>query len=101
MDPAAGFGTRIDARDAFATDRAALLRLLHELSPHDWERPTAAAPWTVRDVVAHLIGDDLGRLSRMRDGHRVGGPAPGEGFAAFIHRINDEWAGGSARIRPR
>lgn len=101
VEPLAGFGARIDARDAFAQDRAALLQLLHALSPQDWERATAATPWTVRDVVAHLLGDDLGRLARTRDGHEAAGPAPDEEFAAFIHRLNAEWVRAAARLSPR
>jgi uncharacterized protein (TIGR03083 family) len=95
------FGAKIDARAVFEQDRAALLRLLNALSPHDWQRPTAAAPWVVRDVVAHLLGDDLARLARSRDGHRSGAPAPAEGFAAFINRLNDEWVRAAGRISPR
>ena len=96
-----GFGARIDARELLEQDRIELLRLLGELTPQDWERPTAAAPWVVRDLVAHLLGDDLARLARSRDGHRVGTPAPHEEFAAFIHRLNDEWVRAAARLSPQ
>ena len=96
-----GFGARIDARELMEQDRIELLRLLGELTPQEWERPTAAAPWVVRDLVAHLLGDDLGRLARSRDGHRVGAPAPDEEFAAFIHRLNDEWVRAAARFSPQ
>lgn len=34
----------------------AFVRLLGELSPEDWDRPTPCALWTVRDVVAHQAG---------------------------------------------
>jgi hypothetical protein len=85
------FGPKIDLRDQFEQDRADLLQLLRELAPQDWERPTAAGPWIVRDVVAHLLGDDLGRLARTRDGHRRGAPRPDETQATFIHRLNDDW----------
>jgi uncharacterized protein (TIGR03083 family) len=101
VDETAVFGSRIDARGHRAVDRAAFRRLLGDLDPGDWERSTAAAPWTVRDVVAHVLGDDLGRLARSRDGHVAGGPGPGEPFAGFIHRINDEWVRATARLSPR
>lgn len=45
-----------------------LLGLLRSLSHEDWERPTAAAGWSVRDMVAHLLDTDLRRLSFQRDG---------------------------------
>jgi uncharacterized protein (TIGR03083 family) len=101
VDVPAWFGVKIDARDVFEQDRTVLLHLLRELTAEDWERPTAAAPWAVRDVVAHLLGDDVGRLSRMRDGHRVGSPAADETLATFIHRLNDEWVRAAGRISPR
>jgi uncharacterized protein (TIGR03083 family) len=95
------FGPPLDARPHLAADRAAFLQLLHALTPDDWERSTAAAPWAVRDVVAHVLGDDLGRLARGRDGHVVGGPEADEPFAAFIHRLNAEWVRATARLSPR
>jgi uncharacterized protein (TIGR03083 family) len=94
------FGPKIDARDEFEQDRAALLQLLRQMCPGDWERPTAAAPWVVRDVVAHLLGDDVGRLARTRDGHRVGAPGSDETLAAFIHRLNEQWVRAASRISP-
>ncbi len=54
-------GIRLDARPLFRRTRAALLELLADLSRADWQAPTAAAPWLVRDLVAHLLGDDLSR----------------------------------------
>jgi uncharacterized protein (TIGR03083 family) len=46
--------------------RAALLGVLSHLTPDDWERPTVCDPWTVHDVVAHLVENELlyGRLYR-------------------------------------
>ena len=34
----------------------AMLALLRELADRDWDRPTDCARWTVRDIVAHLVG---------------------------------------------
>jgi uncharacterized protein (TIGR03083 family) len=96
----AAFGERIDVRDQFARSRARLLQLLGRLPPDEWERPTAAAPWTVRDIAAHLLGDDLNRLSRGRDAHSGDEPRPGESLPEFIHRINDEWVRATSRISP-
>lgn len=100
MPGTAVFGDRIDVRDEFVRCRTRLLELLDDLAPGEWERPTAAAPWTVRGLAAHLLGDDLNRLSRSRDEHTGDGPRPGESLPAFIHRINDEWVRATARISP-
>ncbi len=34
----------------------AFVRLLEQLSPEDWDRPTPCSLWTVRDIVAHQAG---------------------------------------------
>lgn len=46
--------------------RAAVLRALGEVEGADWDRPTACAPWTVKDVVAHLVDGEIlvGRVYR-------------------------------------
>ncbi len=56
--------------ELFPLERAALLDLLGSLDPLDWERETACPGWAVRDIAAHLVGDDLGRISRARDAYR-------------------------------
>lgn len=100
MTGAAVFGAKIDVREPFAETRARLLRLLGTLNADDWQRQTAAAPWTVRDVAAHVLGDDLNRLSRSRDGHVGDRPMPGESLPEFIHRTNDEWVRATAFVSP-
>ena len=84
-----------------ARDRAELLDMLRALSAVEWEQPTVAAPWVVRDVVAHILGDDVSRLARGRDGHQVDAPGPGEPLLAFIHRFNGQWVDATRRASPR
>src|SRR5918999_4565283 len=55
--------------DLFPRERAGLLGVLDSLRPEDWGRPTVCDGWSVKDLVAHLLADDLGLLSRGRDGH--------------------------------
>jgi hypothetical protein len=59
---------------------ADLTALLRRLTLEDWERPTAAGQWAVRDVVAHLADGALRRLSFHRDGMRP--PSPDGPFAS-------------------
>ena len=77
-EPPSVFGSPLDVRRLFAPERAALLALMGALSEASWRAPTACPGWDVQDLVAHLLGDDLGRLARTRDGHAPPGPAPGE-----------------------
>jgi uncharacterized protein (TIGR03083 family) len=46
--------------------RAALLGVLSNLEPDDWQRATVCDPWTIHDVGAHLVENELlfGRLYR-------------------------------------
>jgi Mycothiol maleylpyruvate isomerase N-terminal domain len=53
--------------------RGLLLSLLGDLTAEDWLRPTAAGEWNVKDIAAHLLGGDIGSLSRRRDGHVLSG----------------------------
>ncbi|KIH99238.1 hypothetical protein LP52_09000 [Streptomonospora alba] len=100
MTPHAWLGEPVDARGSFGPERAALLELLRSVEPGQWRR-TALPGWSVRDVAAHLLGDDYARLAWMRDGHDTGAaPRPGEAFEAFIHRSNREWVEASRRISP-
>jgi len=61
--------TRALARD----ERAELAAFLATLTPEQWDAPTLCAGWTVRDVVAHVVGYDplgvsgfVGALARAR-----------------------------------
>ena len=52
----------------FSILQHALIELLHSLNLKDWNRKVFEV-WTVKDLAAHLLADDLGLLSRKRDGH--------------------------------
>lgn len=93
-------GPPIDARPLFVPEHAALIATLRGLTPDDWGRE-AVPGWSVRDVVAHVLGDCYGRLARHRDGHREGPAfAPGEDLPAYIHRINRQWVDAHSRVSP-
>jgi uncharacterized protein (TIGR03083 family) len=87
--------------DRFPAERAALLELLGALDPASWDMETACPGWTVRDIVAHLVADDLGRLSRDRDAYSPDRRQPGEDVVAFVNRQNGEWVEAMRRVSPR
>jgi uncharacterized protein (TIGR03083 family) len=93
----------IEVVERFAALRRHLLRVLAELSAEDWTRPTAAPGWSVKDVAAHLLGGDVGILSRKRDGFRP----PGAMFRTYgelvelVNRLNREWVHAAQRMSPR
>lgn len=94
------WGLPIDVLPLFAREEQALVSVLTDLDADQWAAPTACPGWSVHDLVAHVLGDKLGRLSRDRDGYEAVSPAPGEAFPAFIHRSNDEWVRACRRLSP-
>jgi uncharacterized protein (TIGR03083 family) len=82
-----------------------LLVLLRSLKHEDWERPTAAAGWSVRDMVAHLLDTDLRRLSFQRDGLApLASSAPivsDRDLVAFLDELNALWVAAARRLSPR
>ncbi len=53
--------------DLFPEERKQLLELLSSFDAEEWEKPTICPGWTVKDIALHLLGDDIGYLSRNRD----------------------------------
>jgi uncharacterized protein (TIGR03083 family) len=87
--------------DLFPAEREALLALLEALAPDDWRRRTIAGDWTVKDIAAHLVADDLGRVSSQRDGHLEHEVPADEPLKAYIDRRNAEWVSAMRRLSPR
>lgn len=81
-----------------------LIGLLRSLEPADWERPTVAGNWRVRDVAAHLLDGALRKISVYRDGHLLAPDRPIHSYGDLVGLINDLNAGGVAygqRLSPR
>ena len=53
--------------ELFPQERRQLLLLFSEFEAKDWEKPTICPGWSVKDIGLHLLGDDIGYLSRVRD----------------------------------
>ncbi|HET9494063.1 MAG TPA: maleylpyruvate isomerase family mycothiol-dependent enzyme [Chloroflexia bacterium] len=87
--------------DLFDDERAVLISLLSGLSAEEWERPTACAGWSVKDVALHILGGDLGNISRRRDGFAGTSPAPGEDLVTFLNRFNEDWVAVTRRLSTR
>jgi uncharacterized protein (TIGR03083 family) len=81
-----------------------LMTLLRGLEPGDWNRPTACALWSVKDIVAHLLDSCLRRLSYGRDRSEA---TPDRSIAnytdlvAYLNRMNADWVAASRRLSPR
>jgi uncharacterized protein (TIGR03083 family) len=96
--------------DLFSELDQHLLEMLRGLTPAQWHVPTACAGWSVKDVALHLLGGDLGNLSRRRDGLTNSLAAyspPGADFSdnatlvAALSRWNEDWVEATRRLSPR
>src|SRR5712671_268095 len=94
-----------DTRPLFRPLCHEIVGLLRSLSEDDWDRPTIAGAWRVRDVAAHLLDTALRRLSFHRDGLRrspaAGPSATGDDLVAFINTLNATWIRAAERLSPR
>lgn len=86
----------------FGEVRWELVSLLKGLNEEEWRRPTAAGKWNVKDVALHILGGDVGNLSRRRDGFSLTADLSSyEKLVAFINEINASWVAAGQRISPR
>lgn len=81
-----------------------LIELLRSLTPADWEAPTIAKLWKVKDVAAHLLDGNLHSLSIIRDDYN--GDRPGEikiyaDLLDYLNRLNADWVQASKRLSPK
>lgn len=80
-----------------------LIDLLNSLTPGEWDRPTVAPLWKVRDVAAHLLDTALRKLSMVRDSWQVE-PAQirsPQDLIALVDRLNQEGVTVYRRLSPR
>ncbi len=93
----------IDTLPLFPELDRLLLELLRGLQPADWDLPTVAGQWRVRDVALHLLDGNLRSVSMLRDGHFAGpGPAsatPAD-VVAYLNQLNQRWVAATQRLSP-
>jgi hypothetical protein len=95
---------RVDVVPLFRPLHEKLVDLLSGFSAADWDRPTVAGAWRVRDVAAHLLDTDLRRISLQRDGWALPVETPVAGWADLVKLLNDlnaGWVKAARRLSPR
>ena len=92
-----------DVRPLLGEERAALLDFLAALTAEEWTAPTAARVWSVKDLALHLLDDDLGWLSRGRDGDRSGllDMSRHDSFVVALAAKNQRWVDGAQGLSRR
>ena len=89
-----------DVRPMLVEERMDLLRFLRALAPAEWALSSAAPGWSVKDLALHLLDDDLGWLSRGRDGDRTGllSTCDHGSFVEALAAKNQRWIDGAAGL---
>jgi uncharacterized protein (TIGR03083 family) len=80
----------LDLREALREERQDLLELLGSLADAEWLTPTACSGWRVKDLALHLLDDDLGWLSRGRDGDLEGLLPMDVDYRDFVDALNQK-----------
>lgn len=81
-----------------------LLKLLNSLTPEEWNSPTIAKKWKVKDIASHLLDTTLRGLSISRDnffGENPEGIEDYQGLVAFLNKLNMDWTSATARLSPQ
>jgi uncharacterized damage-inducible protein DinB len=78
-----------------------LIELLRSLSKEDWNRPTLAKLWTVKDIASHLLDGNFRAISLMRDGYN--GLSHGvinsyHDLVSFLNNLNADWVKATNRL---
>ena len=81
---------------------AKLVEFLRSLTSEEWNLPTIAAPWTVRDVAAHLLDTPLRKLSLARDSCFIEAAdiRSQQDLVDLINRLNREGVAVYRRLSP-
>ena len=81
-----------------------LIELLKSLTPEEWDAPTIAKRWTVKDIVSHLLDGNLRTISILRD-HHFGEPSKNihsyKELVDFLNQLNMSWTAAAKRLSPQ
>lgn len=80
-----------------------LLQLLRSLSENDWDKPTMARKWRVKDIAAHLLDGNIRGISIIRDNYFGEKPENVNSYrnlVAFLNDLNADWVKAMRRTSP-
>ena len=79
-----------------------LLDILQKLSPEQWQQPTVARLWNVKDVTAHLLDGNIRVLSMLQDGYFGESPVDISytGLVSYLNGLNADWVKAMKRVSP-
>ncbi|WP_113922047.1 maleylpyruvate isomerase N-terminal domain-containing protein [Cognataquiflexum aquatile] len=80
-----------------------LIDLLKSLKASDWDKPTSAKLWNVKDIASHLLDTNLRTLSIQRDRHVGEKPPKINGYddlVTWLNQLNADWIKATKRLSP-
>jgi hypothetical protein len=79
-----------------------LIDLLKSLSPEDWDKPTLARLWTVKDVAAHLLDGNMRTISFNQQFTSKPPPAINsyQDLVNYLNEFNATWVKAMKRVSP-
>lgn len=91
-----------DVRSKLNRERQDLLALVESLTADEWIAPTRVPGWTVKDLALHVLDDDLGWLSRGRDGDQSGRlDVDDADFVDALNKKNQGWVEAAQQLSRR
>jgi uncharacterized protein (TIGR03083 family) len=78
-----------------------LIDLLQSLTKEEWNKPTIAKQWTVKDIAAHLLDTNLRTLSFGRDGYQLAPDISIETYPeliSYLNKLNADWVKAAKRL---
>jgi hypothetical protein len=81
-----------------------LIELLQFLTDKEWNAPTIAKLWTVKDIAAHLLDGNLRTLSSSRDkyfGETQQNINTYNDLVAYLNQLNHSWTNAAKRLSPQ
>jgi uncharacterized protein (TIGR03083 family) len=80
-----------------------LLEVLKSLSLEEWNKPTLAKQWTVKDIASHLLDGNIRTLSFSRDNYFGEPPEKINSYqdiVDYLNRLNADWVKATKRVSP-
>lgn len=80
-----------------------LIELLRSLTDDQWNAPTLARQWRVRDIAAHLLDSNLRTISIFRDQYFGDPPTNIQSYqdlVSYLNRLNADWVTAMKRVSP-
>src|SRR4051794_3091893 len=94
---AGGRMTGTDGPDRLARAAEAVERLVDAVGDDQWGAPTGCPGWTVRDLLAHLVGGTWGAVAALGGPRRPEGDPLGDDPAAALREADEALRGAFAR----